>query len=68
MEQALLAKDMAESCTINVSDLKELSNDQRQMLGVSDNICLYRLPGQNFCVPSFDDSEVPFVHIMNKKV
>ena len=68
MEQALLATEMAEKITVSVSEMTELSNNQKQIFGSSQSISIYSLPGENYCVPTFDNSEIPFVHVMNKKV
>ena len=72
---ALQATEMAAKTPLDISSLVELSEDQRTLVQKSSKdgkIDLFSLPGENICLPVFDDnagdSSPPFTHVINGKV
>ena len=72
---ALEATEMAPSTTLNISELDELTDSQRQIVqknSKNSTLEIYSLPGGNICVPLLDveseDLSTPFTHVMNGKV
>ena len=72
MEQALRAGDEAECLSVDLDEVSELKEAQKQILqsnSVNNRVRLFKLPYNNVCVDSFvKDSATPFIHIMNGKV
>ena len=75
MEQALKASEQAKKHRVLISELKEISADQKKLIksrSSNDELVLFSLPGNNVCVPTFPESggteAVNFTHIMNNKV
>ena len=71
MKQALKAMEMATEHPISQESLGDLSEKQKELVKriYSDkDIVIYGLPGGNICVPTFEDENEGYTHVMHGKV